>query len=82
MLYSNKVMVVNEAIEHYDSNIETNLTELKEHITNIPYELLETEIDEFLRKSAAEISDITENIYNVFRKHDMTDYVCRRCNDM
>ena len=77
LLYSNKVMVVNEAIEHYNPAIETNLIELKDNITNISYHSLETEIDQYLQKSAVEISEITENTYTIFKTHNMNDYVCQ-----
>lgn len=75
LLYSNKVMVINETIEHYNTDIEKNLIELKDVMIHADYTSIEVEIGRYLSMPSGKISEITEQIYNTFKKDNMNDYV-------
>jgi len=75
MLYSNKVLLVNESMKHVDVEIEPNLKELKDVMINIDYDKIYDEIGNYLNKSEKEIEKITSDTYDIFKKNDMNDYL-------
>jgi hypothetical protein len=75
LLYSNRVLVINEAMKHHDFSIEHNLVEFNEVMINAEYDDLVDTVGEYLKKSGCEIADITEKSYQIFKKHDMKQYI-------
>jgi hypothetical protein len=75
LLYSNKALVINETMTHHDFSLEPNLIELNDVMINVEYDNMIDTVVEYLKKSDEEISEITEKIYQTFKKHDMKNYI-------
>lgn len=75
LLYSNRIMVINETMEHYNTDIEKNLIDLKNAMIHAEYSQIEETICRYLNMPAIDISVITEHIYNTFKSHDMSVYI-------
>ena len=74
-LYSNRIMVINETMEHYNTDIEKNLIDLKNVMVNADYSQIEETVGRYLNMPAVDISVITEQVYNNFKSHDMSVYI-------
>jgi len=75
LLYSNRVLVINEAMKHHDFSIEHNLVEFNDVMINVEYDNLVNTVCEYLKKPSDEIAEIVETSYQLFKKHDMKQYI-------
>jgi len=74
LLYSNNVFVITETPK-VDFKIEKNLIELKDFIITCNYENFYDKIDEYINLPGEEINNITNKIYEEFKKHTLENYV-------
>ena len=75
LLYANRILVINEAMKHHDFSVEQNLVEFNDVMINVEYDDLVDVVCEYLKKTSHEIEKITETTYQIFKKHDMQNYV-------
>ena len=74
-LYSNKVMVINEQMEHIDPSIDEIPQIMSPVMINVEYPDLPNAIDKYLSKTEQEINCITERTYDIFKQFDMNTRV-------
>ena len=74
-LYSNKVLVINEKMEHVDTSIDEIPQKMSSVMINVEYDDLPNAIDKYLNKTEQEINNITEQTYEVFKQFDMNPRV-------
>ena len=70
-LYSNKVLVINEKMEHVDKTVDEIPQKISSVMINVAYDDLPNAIDNYLSKPEREINNITEQTYEVFKQYDM-----------
>jgi len=70
-LYSNKVLVINEKIEHFDTSIDEIPETMSSVMINVEYDDLPKAVDAYLSKPEKEINNITQQTYNIFKQFDM-----------
>ena len=75
LLYSNKVLVINEKMEHIDESIDKISANMNNVMINVEYDDIPNEVDKFLTKSEQEINYITQKTYEVFKQFDMDQRV-------
>lgn len=75
LLYSNKVVVINEKMEHIDESIDKISPKMNNVMINVEYHDIPNEVDKFLKKSEPEINYITQKAYDVFKQFDMDQRV-------
>lgn len=75
LLYSNKILLINESAKNIDLDIENNLLELKDVMIHTDYDNIINEIEKYLNKSEEEINIITQKCYNIFKKNTMNKYM-------
>jgi hypothetical protein len=75
LLYANKILVMNETMTHVNAEIEQNLINYKDVMINVDYDNIVDAIQLYLNKSNDEIETITQTTYDLFKKHDMNNYV-------
>jgi hypothetical protein len=74
-LYSNKVLVINEKMEHVDTSIDEIPQKMSSVMINVEYDDLPIAVDSYLNKTEQEINYITEGTYEVFKQFDMNPRV-------
>jgi hypothetical protein len=70
-LYSNKVLVINEKMEHVDKTVDEIPQTMSSVMINVEYDDLPNSVDLYLSKSQEEINNITEQTYEIFKQYDM-----------
>ena len=75
LLYANRVLVMTETMANINTEIEQNLIEFKDIMINVDYDNIVDKIQVYLNKSNEEIETITQTTYELFKKHDMNNYI-------
>jgi hypothetical protein len=75
LLYSNKILYLNEECEVMDRDIEHNIVDLNNVILKCDYNSMIEKIEEILKKPQEELNEIIEKSYIEFKKHNMKDRI-------
>ena len=81
LLYSNKILYLNEECEIMDTNVEHNIVDLNNVILKCDYNNMIEKIEEILQKSQEELNEIKEKSYTQFKKHNMKTRVLQFFSD-
>jgi hypothetical protein len=77
LLYANKIFVINEEMTDFDPILQSNLVEVKEHMINVKYDEIPSAVEKYLKYSETEISTITTNTYEAFKKCNMEENIIK-----
>ena len=75
LLYANKVLVLNEKMQHIDVSIDEIPAKMSDVMINVEYDELPNEIDNYMNKPEQDICELTENTYEIFKQFDMNPRV-------